>query len=61
MSIKLTVVLIHIRQATLAPMATAPAVPPLIADFAALSMISLNVGAGFPASVVFDFALILLF
>jgi hypothetical protein len=40
----LTVVLIHMRQATLAPMAIAPAVPPLIADFPALFMISSKVG-----------------
>ncbi len=43
----LTVVLIHIRHATFAPMAQAPAVPPLTADFAALSRTSLNVGASF--------------
>ena len=36
----LTVVLIHMRQATLAPMAAAPAVPPRIADLAALFKIS---------------------
>jgi len=44
---KLTVVLIHMRAATLAPMATAPAVPPRMADFADLFMISEKVGAGF--------------
>ena len=33
---------IHIRQATFAPIATAPAVPPLMALFADLSMISLK-------------------
>lgn len=40
---QLTVVLIHIRQATLAPIAQAPAVPPRTADFAALSSTSLKV------------------
>ncbi len=40
----LTVVLIHMRHATFAPMAQAPAVPPLTADLAALSRTSLNVG-----------------
>ena len=44
---RLTVVLIHIRAATLAPIATAPAVPPRMADFADLFIISENVGAGF--------------
>ena len=40
----LTVVLIHIKQATLAPIAHAPAVPPRTALAAALFMISWNVG-----------------
>ena len=42
----LTVVLIHMRAATLAPMATAPAVPPRTAEAADLFMISLNDGVG---------------
>ena len=49
-SIQLTVVLIHMRAATLAPIATAPAVPPRMADFADLFIISENVGAGFLVS-----------
>ena len=42
----LTVVRIHIRQATLAPIAQAPAVPPLTAEAAALFKISESVGFG---------------
>jgi hypothetical protein len=56
----LTVVLIHIRQATLAPMATAPAVPPLTADAPALLMISSKVGGVFSAALA-AFALVLIF
>jgi hypothetical protein len=55
----LTVVLIHIRQATLAPMATAPAVPPLTADAPALLMISSKVGGVFSAALA-AFALVLI-
>jgi hypothetical protein len=42
-SLSLTVVLIHIRHATLAPIAHAPAVPPLSADAPALFKTSLSV------------------
>ena len=41
---QLTVVLIHMSAPTFNPMATAPAVPPRMADLPALSKISLTVG-----------------
>ena len=44
-STRLTVVLIHMRQATLAPMAQAPAIPPRNALLDALSKISRNVNS----------------
>lgn len=52
-SLLLTVVLIHMRQATFAPIAHAPAVPPLIADFAALSNTSENESSSFTAFDIF--------
>jgi len=42
-----TVVLIHMRQATLAPMAQAPAVPPRTALLAALSITCLKESSSF--------------
>ncbi len=64
MTLKLTVVLIHIRAATLAPIATAPAVPPRMADFADLSIISAKVGGVFLLSLdmvlfLFDFRVVI--
>ena len=56
-----TVVRIHMRQATLAPMATAPAVPPRTADFAALSMISLNVAGSLFSITLVDMTVVYVF
>ena len=52
--IDLTVVRIHISAPTLAPMATAPAVPPRIALAEALAMISLKVGGSVLAASLVD-------
>lgn len=52
----LTVVRIHIRAATFAPIASAPAAPPRTADLADFSIISLKVGLGgssFAAVLIF--------
>ena len=46
-----TVVLIHMSAPTFRPIATAPAVPPRMAEAAALSMISRNVGSVFTSAV----------
>ena len=53
-----TVVRIHIKQATLAPMATAPAVPPRTADAEALAKISRKVGVGSETGVSLILALV---
>ena len=46
-----TVVLIHMSAPTFRPIATAPAVPPRMAEAAALSMISRNVGSVLTSAV----------
>ena len=53
-----TVVRIHIKQATLAPMATAPAVPPRTADAEALAKISRKEGVGSETGVSLILALV---